>query len=192
MDAQEEADRQLVTELRQEAAAYRRQWILWLGVGGAGGMVALLSFAANLPDPDYALRTLWPSLAAFALSIITAGPSLLLSSLKSSAAAGHYASASNRDRFNQKIGGMAQMFSAPQRMADEFNASRNEAIEQSKQFHERAEWAWRQRAIWTILRNTCIVVSSLSFVFGTAYPLYIIAKGMDLAPRVAGLSPGST
>lgn len=185
MDAQEEADRQFIAELRQEAVTYRRQWIIWLGVGGAGGMVALLSFAANLPEPDHALKLLWPSLAAFALAILTAGPSLLLSSLNSSALAAHFASASNRDRLNRKIDGMMEMISSPPRTADEFNAPRNRAIEQSKEFHDEAEAAWRKRTLWTVLRRTSITLSSLSFLFGTAYPLYLIASGAELAPQAA-------
>lgn len=39
-----------VNMLRTEAHALRRQWITWLGVGSAGGIVALLSFAASLLD----------------------------------------------------------------------------------------------------------------------------------------------
>ncbi|WP_176592548.1 hypothetical protein [Sphingobium sp. EM0848] len=39
-------------------------------------MVALLSFAANLPDPDYALHRLAPGIAAFTVGLIAAAPNL--------------------------------------------------------------------------------------------------------------------
>jgi hypothetical protein len=181
-DDQATADLQLVSDLRKEAAEYSRQWVLWLGVGGGGGAVALLTFAARLPDPDYALHTLWPSLAAYLLGLMAAGASLLLSSLAISALSSHYAHSSNRDRLNKQIGGMVQMFSAPESMAKDFNRPRDKAIEDSKDFHEQAEEAWRRRTRWTVLRRVCIGLSALGFAFGSAYPLYLVLSGTSLAP----------
>lgn len=178
-----EATERLVAELRAEAAAYRRQWITWLGLGGAGGMVALLSFAANLPQPDFALKVLLPSLAAFALSVLAAGPCLLISSEHTMSLASHYANASNRDELKSKIDGMPEMFSSPQHMADEYNAPRNRAIDKYNDFHRLAESAWSQTTVWLWGRRIMIAIASIGFLVGMTYPIYLVGTDVRLVPE---------
>ncbi len=187
-----QADAQMIGELRQEAAAFRRQWLIWLSLGGAGGAVALLSFAANLPDPDYALRVLWPSLAAFALSLLTSGPSLLLSSLRSEALAEHHSAAVSRDQLERQVSKMPEAISAPTQKAEAFNRPRSQAVKERDSYHARAEVAWVQGARWMWFRRALMFVASLSFLFGIAYPLALIARGYDLVPAESPARPSKS
>ena len=67
-----ENTRQLVQHFRTEAAVYQRQWTLSLGIGCGGAAIALISLAANLPDPNYAFRLFAPSLWVFLVGIVSA------------------------------------------------------------------------------------------------------------------------
>jgi hypothetical protein len=177
-----QADAQLIGELRQEAAAFRRQWLIWLSLGGAGGAVALLSFAANLPNPDYALRVLWPSLAAFALSLVTAGPALLFSSLRSAALAEHHSAAVSRDQLEKQVRQMPEVLSSPRRMAEKLNKPRNKVLKDRDAYDSRAEVAWERGARWRWAARTLMAVASFSFLLGIGYPLVLVASDRSLVP----------
>lgn len=155
---------------------------MWLGLGSAGGVVALLSFTANLPDPDLALQRLWPSLALFSAALLLAGLSLLVSYLNQTALAEHYASASNRDRLNEKIATIPEVISAPRHIAESMNRPRDKAIKQSREFHNDAERAWLFVSVWRWTRRSLVALSSVCFALGVTYPLYLVQSGTRLTP----------
>ncbi len=168
---------QLVRDLRNEAASYSRQWMLWLGLASGGGIVALLSFAANLPNPDHALRLLLPGLASFALGVTMAGASLLLATLRVRRAEEHHGAAFTRDELDDAIRQIPPALSSPQRIADEMNAPRNRLIRQREEYHAEAELSWRWHVKWKLAHRATLFVSTISFVFGAVWPLALIATG---------------
>lgn len=176
----------VVSSLDDSSRLYLRQFILWLGVGAAGGAVAMLSFAANLPDPDRVLRAMLPSMACFVIGIITAGASLLLASRRDNAAAEHYGQAFNREQTTDALKQMPEFFSSSSKQADELNRERTKIIAQNLEFHERAESAWARRSRWHLGVVSLITVSSLAFVIGISWPMVVIASGKHLVgPRVS-------
>ena len=60
-DQLQEAQRS-VQNFRQESLRYMQQFHIWLGIGSAGGAIALMSLAANMADPKYALEFILPQL----------------------------------------------------------------------------------------------------------------------------------
>lgn len=172
--------REVVATFDREAANARRQWSNWLGVGGGGGVLALLSFSANLPDPDRALHMLAPAIAAFVLGIVFAAPALLTQAQEFASAGRHYAEAHNRDVLQTKIAATPQWLSSPQSMADEMNAGRNAMIGRSNAFHEAAETAWRHRVRWKWVTRIAMSLSAACFLIGATYPLWLIASDHHL------------
>ena len=173
---------QLVRDLRVEAVGYNRQWLNWLGVASGGGAVALLSFSANLPDPDYALRALLPALAAFAAGICFAGLAVLTASLRVGASERHHGAAFTRDELGDAIRSVPVMVSAPRRLADEHNAPRAAMIGQHDERHGEAELAWTRHVRWRWLNRLCLAVSAACFVAGLCAPLLRMATGGSFAP----------
>lgn len=171
-----------VNMLRTEAHALRRQWITWLGVGSAGGIVALLSFAANLPDPDHALRTLFPSIAAFVIAIILAGPAILTTASETAAAAEHFSEASNQDQYQQLVAKTPEFIASPPAMADRMNAKRNSLKSRGEEHRKIADDAWQSRERMRRLGFGLTSLAALSFVGGLVFPLYIVSAGVPLAP----------
>ncbi|WP_156367415.1 hypothetical protein [Novosphingobium sp. KN65.2] len=172
---------ELVASLRNEAATARRQWATWLGVGSAGGAVALLSFAANLPNPDHALRLLAPAIAAFVAAIILAAPSILALAFELQNAAGHYAAAHNRESLNEAIKRMPLVIASPRSLADEANRERDHYLALANNEDSEAEeyWVWRRRLKW--LRVGLMSLSAGCFVFGAIYPIYLIEMNVSFA-----------
>jgi hypothetical protein len=173
----------LVQDKRSERHAYMKQWILWLGVGSAGGAISLISLSANLPDPDYAFHAFIPALWSFSVGTVMAGLCPLLASLQARAEGAHFAEAHNRDELNQAIRGLPEFFSAPSSMTEGLNKNRNELIEKSKVSHDRAEDAWKQRLCWRGAVIFCLSVSSTAFVIGLIWPLIYLSLGGTLIPH---------
>jgi len=145
-------------------------------------MVALLSFAANLPDPDYALHRLAPGIAAFTVGLIAAAPNLLFAAAEATAAEVHFASAATRESMHEAIQKMPEQIASPRSLADRLNAPRNRLIAEHDDQHANAERAWtmRQRWRWTVRATT--TVSALAFIFGVAFPLSAVLTGTKFAP----------
>jgi hypothetical protein len=174
----------LVPGFSQEAAHARRQWANWLGVGSGGGVVALLSFAANLPTPDHALQILAPAIGAFILAIVLAAPALLTQAEENASAALYYSEAHNAQELRAAAHAMPQHIAAPQALADDLNAGRNRTLARAEEHHNRAEKAWDQRAVWKWLRRGLTSASAVAFLVGASYPLYLIESGVSFAPIV--------
>lgn len=174
--------RDLVNALQAQAQTARHQWIVWLGVGAGGGVVALLSFAANLPDPDYALGKLVPSLAGYIGALVFAAPTMLLLSLELTQSAAHFAAAHNRDDLKAVIAGLPHRIASPPALEAKLNAERNHYIKQHDDEHKEAEDAWRWRSRWRALRLSLTAVSGLLFVASSAYPVFLICTKNRLVP----------
>jgi hypothetical protein len=173
---------ELVASLRNEAAAANRQWATWLGVGSGGGVVALLSFAANLPDPDHALNLLAPAIAAFVAAGILAAPSILALANELRHSAHHYASAHNRDTLNEALKRLPLIIASPQSLAEEANRERNHYAARAKHELLGAESAWTWRMRWKWIRRGLMSISAASFLFGAIYPLFLVERHIPLAP----------
>jgi hypothetical protein len=168
--------KELVGQLRSEADHAIRQWTTWLGIGSGGGAIAVLSFAAALPDPDRALFLLAPSLSAFLIGIVSAGPAVLLLGAELLAASAHFAAAHNRDSIQAAISKMPFAIASPKAMADRMNAPRDKLAVQGDEEHEIAERAWVEKSRWRFARRALTTVSAISFVVGAGYPLVLIAQ----------------
>lgn len=177
--------KKLVQDLRAEAVGYSKQWMVWLGVASGGGAVALLSFAANLPDPDFALRALLPALAAFAGGVCFAGLAVLTAGLRTEASEHHYGAAFNRNELGDAIHQMPEMISNPRRLADEHNTSRNALSRQRDEFHADAEKAWRRHVWWRRINQACLIASAALFLMGISAPLIHVAMGKPYTQRPA-------
>ena len=176
---------ELTASLEAQSHAYRQQWANWLGVGSAGGLLALLSFAANLPDPDYALSILKPGLAAFTLGLVAAAPGLLLSAMEASAAGSHHAHAANREQVADALNRLPQIVSSPQRIADDLNAPRTKLAAEYERLDHSAEAAWTARTRWRWAANITAAISALSFTCGVAFPLAAVLSGTKFVPQIS-------
>lgn len=179
----------VVTELTNSSSAYARHFTLWLGLGSAGGAVAMLSFVADLPDPDYALRTLLPAFGAFALGVVAAAASVLMASKRDGAGALHHGRAYNRAQLNAAIEKTPLWFSSAPAQAEEMNAGRNRLEADSKAQHERAESSWRARTAWSWGYRICTGASALAFIVGITWPLTLVATGGSLRPPPPNAAP---
>ena len=175
----------LVTSFHQEAAHARRVWVNWLGVGSGGGIIALLSFAANLPDPDHALRLLAPALAAFILAIVMAALALLSQAEEHASAASYYAEEHNSIERRAAAKAVPQFLASPPALAKRMNAQRDSQLKEAKEHHKTAESESKRRVCWQWLRRLLMLGSASSFVIGASYPLYLVWAGFGLAPATA-------
>jgi zinc transporter ZupT len=173
---------ELVKEKNTESAAYLRQLVVWLGVGSGAGAIAMASWAAHLPNPDYAFHFLLPSLWSFLVGVMLAGVSPWVLSKKLQAEAEHFADAHNRHQIHSAIEQIPEFISAPQHLADTANVARNELIKSHDKFHAEAEKAWNAKVCWGSLWLTCTVISFSAFIFGFAWPLIQLSAGKTLVP----------
>lgn len=176
---------QLIAGLRAQSVAYRQQLANWLGLGSAGGTVALLTFAAALPDPDYALHILTPSLAAFIVGLIAAAPNLLLAAIEAESAEGHFAHASNRDGLVDAINAKPEIIAAPKEMADRLNAPRNALIIEYNDYNAKAEKSWAERLRWRWAIRITTAIAAAGFIIGVGAPLVTILMGTHFVPNGA-------
>jgi zinc transporter ZupT len=161
----------IVQNTSVESTVLLRQLHVWLGLGSAGGAVALVSLSTNLPDPALALRFFLPSLWSFLLGVIAAGASIFFLALRGEAFGQHYAAAHNRSALNDHIGTIPEVISSPARIANEANRKRDQLIERSKSEHGLAELAWKVQRRYRLAWAICLALSATSFVAGFAWPL---------------------
>ncbi|TPE59417.1 hypothetical protein FJQ54_13045 [Sandaracinobacter neustonicus] len=176
----------LIRDLRSEAASYNRQWHVWLGLASGGGAVAILSFAANLPDPDFALRRLLPTLVAFTSGIVFSGFALFAASRRISSLEGHHAAAFTRGELDDAIKKIPIMMSAPASLAYEHNAARNRLTKEREQSHQEAEAEWKFHLKWKAASRLFIGLAVVGFVAGLVLPLVHIGTGGNFAPPPSG------
>lgn len=178
-------DIRVIAELTEASRSYQRQFVLWLGIGSGGGIAALLSFAANLPNPDYALQALLPSLAAFAIGVVFAASTVLFLGLRDSAGAFHHSEAHNREETGKAIRATPEFLASHQKVADEMNYGRNKFVAENRAAHERAERAWTVRRHWHIAYCFCAVLSTSGFIVGMIWPIIVIGAGGHFSVHVA-------
>lgn len=185
----DESDDQPVSELirhyRNEAAEFRRRWTLTLGIGCGGGLVALISLAANLPDPNYAFQLFAPSLWILLAGVVASALSLPVAAFRSSSLGEHFAQAHNREMYHSAARKLPQVFSSPERIADEMNAPRNAYIEKGDQAHDKAEEAWRKRDLSNAILWGLTGLSALCFIVGAALPLINMSLGGEIVPTAS-------
>jgi hypothetical protein len=175
--------KQLVRDLRAEATNYNRQWLSWLGLASGGGAVALLSFAANLPNPDFALRALLLPLTAFAGGVCFAGLAVLSAAQRTKFSEVHHGAAFTRDELADAVNATPVMFSAPQSIADEQNKPRDKLVTMHDEQHELVEVAWTSQMRWSRAHFVFIAMSTGCFVVGLVSPLVFIALGGHFSPN---------
>lgn len=173
--------KEIVESLRLESQNYFRQWVVWLGVGSAGGAAALV-VATSLPDSNYAFRIFLPSLWLVVIGAAAAGLSVLFASLSTQNAAEHFAESHNRESFTDATKKMPYFFSAPKRLADESNRHQNDLIKKSNDAHGRSELSRKRHRIWRRLRTIAVTLSAIGFIIGFAWPLTFVTFGGKLAP----------
>jgi hypothetical protein len=173
---------EIAKEKSAQSEAYLKQWVMWLGIGSAGGAIAMASLAAHLPNPSHAFSFLLPSFWCFLIGAASAGASVLVLSIKLGAMAEHFTNAHNRAELHGKIQATPEVLSAPQRLSDRANVRRNDAIGEHDKFHERAERAWKAYVFWNRVWLLCVSLSSIGFILGFAWPLIKISVGMTLIP----------
>lgn len=176
----------VIAELTEASRSYQRQFVLWLGVGSGGGAAALLSFAANLPDPDFALKALLPSLAAFAVGVVFAAATVLFLGFRDSEGAYHHSEAHNRAETGKAIAATPQWFASHQNVADGLNRGRDKLVADNRFAHESAESAWRARQRWHAAYCFCAVLSTVGFVGGIIWPITYIATGNHFVHLLPG------
>jgi len=170
----------VVSDLRLESYFYFRQWVLWLGLGSAGGAVAFISLAAALPDPDYAFRIFLFSLWSFLIGVLSAGICMLLASLRAKHAESHFATAYNRNELSDAAKSIPELISSPRSIADEYNKPRDHLLAGAEKADRIAERAWKWRTVFNRVIIFCQIVSGLSFVLGVAWPLVFVSYGGSL------------
>ncbi|WP_373356911.1 hypothetical protein [Pseudoroseicyclus sp. CXY001] len=170
MSQLEEAQR-VVQNYSNLSHGYEKQIHVWLGIGSAGGAVALTTLAAGLSDPNYALVFIAPSLWSFLLGVVWAGLTVYFLRGRYSALSEHYAAAYNRQVAGETAARQPLVFSMPERLAEEFNEGRNKLIEKEASSDAVAEAAWLRYRIFSFLWAAALAVSTISFVVGFAIPL---------------------
>lgn len=166
-----EDTRRLVQNFAKESESYLRQLHVWLGTGSAGGAIAMATLAANLPDPSYSFEFLLVSFWCFLAGVVSAGFAVFALAMRASAKEVHFASAHNRESINSAIKAIPEIIASPKSLADSQNKDRNELIEKSGEEHKKAEEAWELQLRWNICCAFALVISSLSFIGGFAWPL---------------------
>lgn len=174
--------RQVVSDFRQEKQVLFRQWLLWLGLGSAGGAVAFISLAAALPNPDHAFHIFSFSLWSFLTGVITAGICLLFASFRAQHTEEHFAAAHNRDELSDMVNSITEMISSPPSIADRANLKRNHYLEKAEEAERIAETSWGWRNAWHRVIVLCQIISGLAFVAGVAWPLLYVSTGGALVP----------
>lgn len=177
-------DRIFVRELRAEATANTQRFMNWLGLASAGGAVALLSFAANLPDPDLALRVFLPALTAFAVGSTTAGVAIFSAAQRMQTIADHLAATHNRDELADALDRTPTVVSAPKKIAEEANRPREKLVAQHDEFHREATAYWKQHRRWKLLHRGYMTLSFASFLAGVGIPLVQVALGTPFSPSI--------
>lgn len=180
----------VIAELTAESGAYRRQFVIWVGVGSGAGTAAVLTFAEKFGDPVAVLHVLLPSMIGFNVGILGAAASVLFAGLRDSAAAGHHTFAHNRDELAAAIRQMPQVLASAKRVADEMNHDRNRLIERHDRHHALAESEWSRRLWWDRLYLANLALAAFGFLIGAAYPTLLIARDdPDLRRAVATDQP---
>ena len=129
------------------------------------------TLAANLPDPSYSFEFLLVSFWCFLAGVVSAGFAVFALAMRASAKGVHFASAHNRESINSAIKAIPEIIASPKSLAEGPNKKRTELIEKSREEHKIAEKAWKRQLRWNIFCAFALVVSSLSFIGGFAWPL---------------------
>ncbi|UDF04055.1 hypothetical protein [Asticcacaulis sp. AND118] len=198
MNVNAEDFKRLVQNYSTESEGYLRQLHLWLGAALAGGVVALTSLAAGLPNPAKAFAYLLPSYWSFLVGLVAVGVAIFAASMKASKRGQHFASAYNRQDLDNNIGKIPEVLHSSPSMANELNSARNWLAGQREAEHKKAEAAWDVQTIWQRTWAASLCIAGASFVIGFAWPLVQIGLGRPLgdpekkvAERIEKASPAA-
>ncbi|WP_131725428.1 hypothetical protein [Rhodobacter capsulatus] len=170
-----EAAKERLAKIEDEVAALSVQFVAWLAIASVGGTVSLASLGTQSPDPDFTLFRLIPRFILFLTGAAFAASVLLLNARSKTAYAHHVAASINRNTVNAAISKTPEIFSDPQRIADEANKPRNQLIAQSHLFHKTAERSWKNHTWLNFLSTASTITSGVCFVLGFLWPIFLIA-----------------
>ena len=166
--------KQLVAAFQAQASIAKQQWITWLGVGSGAGVITLLSFATNLPDPDFALWRLLPAILSFVFAVMLAAVTILLRSWELDAAAAHFAAAHNRDDIQQELGNSSTVAVHSTNTLRRKISEREHYEKIRDAEHKEAELEWKRREGFKKAQFATTSLSVLGFLFGAIYPISLI------------------
>ena len=161
----------LVRSKSSESEGYLRQLHIWLGVGCAGGAIAIVSLAAKLPNPSVAVDFFWLSLCSFLVGAIAAGASLFLLSRRAGALAAHFAASHNSEQIGAVIKSIPEIIASPPELATRANARRNQWIERYEKERSCSEREWSIYRAYSVGWGMTLAISASAFVFGSGWPL---------------------
>jgi hypothetical protein len=177
-------------ELRELSRVYLRQSINWLGLGSAGAVVALLSFSANLDEPDHALRALLPAMAALIVSIILCGIIQYMAVYENLSAESHYNRAGRRD--SAKVTARQLLAVTDPATAQSRDAEAKVLFGEASRLHEAAQTDWKKYTRLQTWRKRCLAVAGAGFLIGIGYPLLLVGLNVKLQPaKVEAPRPAS-
>jgi hypothetical protein len=173
--------RRLVQNLKLESDLYIRHLNFTLAGGSAAGLIALLSFAGGRKNAAEIISIFAPSYVCFLVSLFCSGLAIFLKSQTDSSLGEHFAASHNRSELNAAISKIPQVFSSPQRLADEANIYRNSLVKKSKEAHESSELEWTRSRRWRALYISCFLLAFCGFIFGAGWPLFYVLSGGSIA-----------
>jgi hypothetical protein len=169
--------RRIVQNLKLESDLYIRHLNFTLAGGAAAGLISLLSFAGGRKNAAEIILNFAPSYICFLISLFCCGLAIFFKSKSDGSLGEHYAASHNRYELNAAIGRIPEVFSSPQRLADEANIQRNSLVKKSKETNESSELAWTRSRLWRALYIACFLVAFCGFIFGAGWPLFYVLSG---------------
>lgn len=177
-------------ELRELSRVYLRQSINWLGLGSAGALVALLSFSANLDQPDHALHTLLPAMVVLIISIILCGIIQYMAVFENLSAESHYNRAGRRD--SAKVTARRLLAETDPETAKSRDDEAKILYGEASRLHQAAQADWKKYSRLQVWRKRCLAFAGAGFVIGIGYPLLLVGLNVRLQPdKVAPVAPSS-
>ena len=167
-------------EARTRAAQFEKQWMIWLTLASAGGLVLMLSFLTGMAHPNHTLLALLPAYFAFLVGMAAAGLSFATKSKEEMAQSSHSASAFNREEYRAAADALPTIIASPRRLADEANREKDAIAAKCNAAHDLAEKSWKVRNLWLWLTRILLTTSVIAFIFGVAWPALFVFFGGDL------------
>lgn len=172
--------KQGVLEARGRAAQFERQWMTWLTLASAGGLVLMLSLVTGMAHPNHTFLALLPAYFAFLVGMAAAGLSFATKSKEEMALSSHSASAFNREEYRAAADALPTVIASPRRLASEANREKDAIAAKCNAAHDLAEEAWKARTRWLWLTRVLLTTSVFAFVLGVAWPGLFVFFGGDL------------
>jgi hypothetical protein len=166
----------------ERSAAFFKQWILWLGLGSAGGVALLLTLIGHLCNAEFTLRALLPSYISFVSGLCAAGFTLFARSREENARSEHLANSHNREQYRQAAEAMPEILSSPMHVAVPLNRARDKVVADVNSSHGKAESAWIKVRRWSYMSKASQILAAVTFVVGVSWPAIHVSLGGKLTP----------